>query len=115
MDFIDTSMLIQYAGVIGPALVAAVFLLQKFYTSFKATSTESSIITLMHTELERMAEQNSKLSTEIGKLQEEMIRLNKQLRALTEENQKLHTQVVSLTNELARLQDILHKGGTNAK
>lgn len=87
-------------------LLALAFLLQKFLNSFKSEKTEGSIIGLMHNELERMSDQNTKLSLELGKLQEEVIELNKQLRALILENQKLQEEVVELTLEISKLKEV---------
>lgn len=97
----------QLIAVTMGSLLAFAFSVQKFLGAWQKNSTESSITSLMHSELERMAEQNTKLSVELGKLQEEMIKLNKQLRILTEENQRLHTEVVTLTSEVGRLQKML--------
>lgn len=97
----------QLIAITGGGLLAFAYAIQKFLGSWQLNSAESSIITLMRSELERMADQNTKLSVELGKLQEEMILLNKQLRILTEENQRLHTEVVSLTNQIATLQKML--------
>ena len=43
----------------------------------------------MHSELERMSEQNASLSVELGKLQKDLIDLNQQLRILSTENQSI--------------------------
>jgi septal ring factor EnvC (AmiA/AmiB activator) len=104
MSPLETTQLIAMAG---GGLLAFAYAIQKFLGSWQLNNAESSIITLMRSELERMADQNTKLSVELGKLQEEMILLNKQLRILTEENQRLHTEVVSLTNQIATLQKML--------
>jgi regulator of replication initiation timing len=104
MSPLELTQLIAAAGV---GLLAFAYAIQKFLGAWQQNRTEVSITSLMHTELERMSDQNTKLSIELGKLQEEMIRLNKQLRILTEENQRLHIEVVSLTNEVGRLQKML--------
>jgi peptidoglycan hydrolase CwlO-like protein len=95
--------LTQLIAMAGGGLLACAYALQKFLGSWQLNSAESSVISLMRSEVERMAEQNTHLSVELGNLQEEMIRLNKQLRILTEENQRLHIEIVSLTNEIATL------------
>lgn len=89
-------------GVIGLILG-----LQRILKGWKETSTESNIITLMHSELERMSKQNTTLATELNKLQIEIINLNGELRKLSYENQKLHEEVTSLTAEVGRLQSVL--------
>ena len=89
------------------ALIALVLGIQKLLKNWKATEVESSIITLMHTELERMSGQNIKLATELNKLQLELISLNKELNNLTIDNQRLHVEVVALTKEVSRLQSSL--------
>ena len=93
-------------GVIA-SVFATLFLLQKFFMGWKSDKAENSIITLMHTELERLSDQNAKLSVELGKLQEEIIALNTELRALTAENQRLHSEVNLLTDEVSRLHGML--------
>lgn len=102
----DTYMIAQAAlGVVG-GIFAIAMLLQKFLNTFKADKAESSVITLMHAELERMSEQNTKLSIELGKLQNEVIELNKELRALTVENQRLHSEVQRLTDEITKFKEL---------
>jgi predicted nuclease with TOPRIM domain len=77
--------------------------LQNLIKNWKSTSTESSLLKMMHEELERMSAQNTALSQELGKLQIDLINLSKQLTALTLENQKLHTEVTSLNRDISRL------------
>jgi uncharacterized protein YlxW (UPF0749 family) len=115
MQVNNTSELAQLAAAGVGALVTIAFAAQKVISSWKGTQAESSIIGLMHTELERLSEQNTKLSVELGKLQEEIIGLNQALRNLTAENQSLHTQVQSLTAEVTRLQAVLQQGGVNGR
>lgn len=111
MESIDTS---SVAGMFGSGVLALLALgmgIQKLLKSWKATDAESSIITLMHSELERMSTQNTALATELNKLQLEIITLNKELNNLTLENQRLHTEVVALTREVSRLQSMLIQEG----
>lgn len=112
MDQIDTSSVagIFVSGIL--ALVALALGLQKLLKNWKITDVESSIITLMHAELERMSTQNTTLATELNKLQIELISLNKELNNLTLDNQRLHTEVVALTKEVSRLKNSL-VGGTD--
>lgn len=105
----DASTLTQYAGGAVASIFAFVFLLQKFMNSWNSDKAENSVITLMHTELERLCEQNTRLSEELGRLQEEVITLNGQLRSLTAENQRLHAEVSLLTGEVSRLQGMLRR------
>ena len=105
----EASTIAQYAGGLAGALFALAFLLQKFLTGWKADKAEGSVLTMMHSELERMSEQNTKLSLELGKLQHEVIELNKELRVLTAENQRLHSEVAALTGEVTRLHILLKK------
>jgi peptidoglycan hydrolase CwlO-like protein len=95
------------------ALIALAVFLQKFFINWQSSRAENSVIGLMHTELERLSEQNSKLSSELNKLQLEIITLNGELRKLTTENQRLHSEVTALTGEVARFQAVLKQGGTN--
>jgi peptidoglycan hydrolase CwlO-like protein len=90
------------AGIIGLA-----FAIQKLLAGWKESSTENSVMTLMHTELERMSKHNTKLSVELNKLQIEVVTLNQELRKLTAENQQLHSEVAALTAEVTRLQTII--------
>ena len=83
--------------------------IQSIMKIWKSGSTESSLLTLMHVELERMSGQNSTLSGEIGKLQVELIKLSSQLTKLTIENQKLQEEVATLNQETTRLHRIMVK------
>jgi predicted nuclease with TOPRIM domain len=101
---------IQILGTMALAVIAVFIGVQKLRKDWQTSSAESSIITLMHTELERMAQQNTSLSVELGRLHNEVIALNNQLQKLTVENQCLQAEVVALTREVTRLQSVLHKG-----
>lgn len=96
------------AGAIA-AVVGATILVQRLLKSWKETSAETSVITLMHTELNRLSQQNSVLTEELAKFQLEVIRLNKQLNELSVENNRLHAEVAALTQEVTRLQHIIRQ------
>lgn len=104
---------VQVLGSIALAVIVVFVGIQKLLKDWRTTSAESSVITLMHTELERMAQQNTSLSLELGRLHDEVINLNHQLQKLTIENQCLQAEVVALTREVTRLQTVLHKGEPN--
>ena len=97
----------EYAAAIVFAIVGLVFGIQKLLKGWKQTEAETSIITLMHQELERLSSQNKILITEISSLQSEIIKLNRELRTMTDENQKLHAEVVMLSSEVGRLHELL--------
>lgn len=99
----------EVVTAIAAAIIAGIFGIQRLMKGWKETSTESSVISMMHEELERMSAHNKVLATELSSLQVEILNLNKELRNLTVENQKLHQEVVSLTAEVARLQQLLRK------
>jgi predicted nuclease with TOPRIM domain len=103
----DFSTLFQGLGVLGVALVGATVGLQKLLKGWKESTVESSVISIMHTELERMSQQNTILASELNKLQLEIVRLNAELRKLTIENQQLHAEIARLTAEVSRLQTML--------
>jgi predicted nuclease with TOPRIM domain len=102
---IENHSLIQTVSIVALAVVAFSVGIQKLLKDWKSTSAETSVITLMHTELERMSEQNGLLSTELNRLQQEMIVLNTQLSQLCIENQRLQTEVVALTDEVSKLRN----------
>lgn len=112
MEQIDSTTIGQIIAGTLLGLVPIALLLQKLFNSWKSASTESSIINIVHAELERMAKQNTLLATELNRLQIEIVSLNRELYKLNEENQRLHTEVVALTTEVARLQTILQRQGT---
>jgi peptidoglycan hydrolase CwlO-like protein len=91
---------VESAGLLAVSLIGVVFTLQKILKNFKSESAESNIITLMHKELGRLSDQNTKLSEELSAFQLQVVDLNKQIQRLTLENQRLH-------NEVARLHDML--------
>lgn len=97
----------EYAAVIAFGVFGLVIGIQKLLKGWKETGAESSIITLMHQELERLSAQNKILLTELSSLQSEIIKLNRELRTMSDENQKLHTEVVSLSAEVGRLRELL--------
>jgi predicted nuclease with TOPRIM domain len=99
---IENHSLIQTISLIALAVIAFSVGIQKLLKEWKSTGAETSVITLMHTELERMSEQNGVLSKELNRLQQEMIVLNNQLSQLCIENQRLQAEVVALTDEVSR-------------
>lgn len=114
MDQVNSTSIAQLAAGLVVGLLAVAMGLQKIFKGWRETSAESSVISLMHEELERMSKHNSTLTRELNKLQLEIVNLNKELHKLTLENQRLHTEVVALTGEVARLQTILQTGAQNA-
>jgi peptidoglycan hydrolase CwlO-like protein len=100
------------AQMFAAALVALTILalgIQSIVKNWKNSAAESSLLTLMHTELERMHEQNSTLSVEIGKLQSELVRLSGQLTSLSRANKELQSEVSRLNDEIARLRATVNK------
>jgi len=98
--------LVQTVSLVALAAIGLVVGVQKLLKDWRSTEAETNIIQLMHTEIERMGEQNTKLSTELGKLQEEVIRLNQELSKLNIENSKLQEEIAQLTLELTRFKQI---------
>ncbi len=94
--------LVQTISLVALAVIGLIVGVQKLLKDWRSTQAETNIIQLMHTEIERMGEQNSKLSLELGKLQEEVIRLNQELSKLNIENSKLQEEIAQLTLELTR-------------
>jgi uncharacterized protein YhaN len=87
-------------------LIGVAFGLQKIFKGWRETSTELSVINLMHDELSRMSAQNKILSEELNKLQLELIKLNTELELLTIENRRLHADVSEITKQLDRLRGL---------
>ena len=109
-----TDQAVQGLGMVALAVIAVLVGTQKILKDWRGTAAETSVITLMHAELERMSEQNTKLSLELGRLHTEVIALNTELQKLTIENQRLQTEVVALTNEISELKALTRKD-TNGK
>jgi len=107
---------LQATSLIAIAVMAVFIGAQKILKNWRSTEAETSIITLMHTELERMSEQNTKLSLELGRLHSEIIALNNELQKLTAENQHLRTEVSALTQEVSKFKRLseTQKGTANA-
>ncbi len=97
----------ELLGGAGVALGAIAFGVQKLMKGWKTDNAETSVITLMHSELERMSSQNTKLAEELNKLQLELVTLNSELNKLAIENQRLHAEVSHLTSEIGRLKAML--------
>ena len=111
---INDHSLIQTVSLVALAVVAFSVGLQKLLKDWKSTNAETSVITLMHTELERLSEQNTALSIELGRLHNEVIALNTQLQMLTVENQRLQTEVIALSNEVSSFK-LLRQGIKHGK
>lgn len=111
---INPESLIQTFGAIALAIIAVMFGTQKMLKHWQTTDAENSIIKIMHSELERMSQQNTALSVELGRLHNEVIALNKQLQILSLENQRLQTEVIALTNEVSSFK-IMREGGPNGQ
>lgn len=97
------SITIETLGLLALAVIGLVFGIKKILKELHLSETGDNILRLMHEELERMSAQNIVLSTELNKLQKEIITLNKQLRQLCAENEKLQTEVVALNIQLETL------------
>jgi len=97
---LDSNTVIQTIAMVALAVIALAFGIKKVLKEWRMSEATDSVMSLMHKELERVSQQNTVLSTELGKLQQEIIQLNTQLRQLCIENDKLQTEVVALTNEL---------------
>jgi len=114
MELIHIDETAQALTMIAMAVIASLFVFKKLTKDWLSSDTESSIIKLMHTELERMSEQNTALSVELGRLHIEVIALNQELQKLTIENQRLQTEVIALTNEVSSLK-LMRQGSTHGK
>lgn len=100
---------LQATSLVAIAVIAVFVGVQKILKNWRSTEAETSLITLMHTELERMSEQNTKLSVELGRLHTEVIALNTELQKLTVENQNLRTEVCALTQEVSLFKQLAEK------
>jgi len=103
---IENHGLIQTLSMVALAIIALSVGVQKLLKDWKSTGAETNIISLMHSELERLSTQNTVLSTELNRLQQEMIRLNTQLAQLCIDNQALQSEVVVLTDEINKLRTL---------
>jgi predicted nuclease with TOPRIM domain len=92
--------ILQTISLLSVALIALVMGVQKLIRDWRTTKAESDIISIMHKEIERMSAQNTTLSIELGKLQEEIIELNNQISKLNIENNRLREEISLLTTEL---------------
>jgi predicted nuclease with TOPRIM domain len=104
-----TDQAVQGLGMVALAVIAVLLGIQKILKDWRGTAAETSVITLMHSELERMSEQNTQLSVELGRLNTEVISLNQELQKLTLENQRLQREVVALTAEISNLKTLTQK------
>jgi predicted nuclease with TOPRIM domain len=100
MELINIDATVQAITLIAVAIIAGLFAFKKLAKDWLSSSAESNIIQLMHTELDRLSEQNTALSLELGRLHNELIVLNQELQKLTVENQRLQIEVMNLTAEL---------------
>lgn len=106
---INIEQTVQSLGIVALGLIAVFIGAQKIIKDWRSTSAETNVITLMHIELDRMSEQNTSLSIELGRLHTEVIALTQELQKLTVENQRLQTEVIALTNEVSGLKMLTRK------
>jgi peptidoglycan hydrolase CwlO-like protein len=97
---VENHSLIQTLSVAGMAIIALSVGIQKLIKDWRSTDAETSVIEMMHKELERMGTQNAKLTDELTKLQNDIVELNSQLTKLNIENNKLQEEIAALTSEL---------------
>jgi peptidoglycan hydrolase CwlO-like protein len=97
---VENHNLVQTISVAGMAIIALGVGIQKLLKEWRSTEAETSVIKMMHEELERMGTQNTRLTAELTKLQNEIVELNSQLTKLNIENNKLQQDVAGLTIEL---------------
>jgi chromosome segregation ATPase len=97
------------AGTVAGALAAIAMLLRKFSGAWRTSGTETSLVTLLHSELTRLSSHNTKLMQELEKLQTEVIKLSGEMYKLTQENRNLHSEVSRLTMEVSRLQLLIRE------
>jgi peptidoglycan hydrolase CwlO-like protein len=97
---VENHNLVQTISVAGMAIIALGVGIQKLLKEWRSTEAETSVIKMMHEELERMGTQNAKLTEELTKLQNEIVELNNQLTKLNIENNKLQQDISKLTIEL---------------
>lgn len=115
LDFLaslDMTHISQNLSTVAVAVIAATLGIQKLMKSWKETSAETSVVTMMHTELTRLSEQNKNLAEELSKFQLEVIKLNRQVHELTKENAKLHDEVVRLQVLIAKQNNEKEEYGT---
>lgn len=107
---VDKEGFLQTISLLSLAVIGLLVGIQKLVRDWKTTNAETNIISVMHTEIERMSLQNTTLSTELGKLQEEIIRLNSLISKLNIENNKLQEEISRLTLELDSIKTLTNKG-----
>jgi predicted nuclease with TOPRIM domain len=100
MEAIENHGLVQTLSVVAMAIIALGVGIQKLVKEWRTTDAETTVIEMMHKELERMGTHNAKLTEELTKLQLEIVELNNQLTKLSIENNKLQEEVGALTLEL---------------
>jgi uncharacterized coiled-coil DUF342 family protein len=91
-------------------LLIIAFGLQQYLKKWKSTEVESSLITLLHNELERYSAQNKELCEEIAKLQIQLRLFNTQITKITSENERLHVEIASLSQQVDRLKQSVEGG-----
>jgi peptidoglycan hydrolase CwlO-like protein len=97
---IESNSIVQTISLVALAIIGLVVGVQKLLKDWRTTDAETSVIKMMHDELERMSQQNTKLTEELSKLQLDIVELNSQLTKLNIENNKLQEEISALTIEL---------------
>ena len=100
---------------ISVAVLAGAIALRKYIRGWTNDSAENEVVKLLREEIKRMSDQNMAVTTELNRLQIDIIRLHKELQLLTLENGKLHTQIMSLNTQIDRLKTILEDHNLTAQ
>lgn len=99
----------HWALILVVLLLIVAFLAQKLLKSSVETGAGTDVVSLLRSELDRLATHNTTLTTKLNELQHEIIQLNTQLIALSKENASLHSEVQRLTQEVGRFQCLLNR------
>lgn len=103
----DAETLTKLIGAATVGILSIALGLQQVMKRWKTTSAETSVLTLLHEELERMSKQNALLAGIVNTLQLEANKINLQLGKLQLENQKLNAEISCLTQEVVNLRSFL--------
>lgn len=114
MELLHVDQAFEAIMMLAVAVIASLFAFKKLSKDWLSNNVEANIIELMHVELDRMSQQNTSLSLELGRLHNEVILLNQELQKLTVENQRLQIEVMNLTTELNNFKQ-LRMGIRNGK
>lgn len=99
-DQLSTLDLGSKAAVLTAALVGIAVGLQRVVKSWKSTDAETTLVTLLHKELERLSKQNTSLSEQFAENQQKLVEISNAFTDSLKDKRELEVKITELQEQL---------------